>query len=214
MKQTGPGRILATCDLALRGATIAGLKWAYLFKDKPPSVSCLFTFVSTTDQPGLWVKEPKLVANGLHGYRTLRVASALDRTIVTSRADGPLIDLERYKDPRRHTKQIPQPDRYSYEFTAEHGALKITNDNGLQRWTDDANQLEPLTRLGTPAYCLAGPEQLLWSRSEVPRWETSDICGLSMHAWEGGYGAPDCLACLRPWPVLGKAYSARLTAMC
>jgi hypothetical protein len=131
--------------------------------------------------------------------------------IVTSRKDGLVVDLLKYTDPRRHTKQIPQADRYGYEFAADDmPRLLLCHDDGLQRWTEEADKAAPMTTEATEDYCLAAGH--LWARSEVPRWgiDGLDVCGLIAHGWEGGNGAPVCLACFRPWP--SKPTRVRLSA--
>jgi hypothetical protein len=132
--------------------------------------------------------------NGLHGYRTLTVADSAGKQI------GTPVDLTRFKDPRKHTLQIPNPDRYGYLLEAQGlPSLRVTNDGGLSAWAGDADTLPPMSKAQSPAYCLTAGK--LCNRTEVPRWDNLDLCGLAMHGWEGGYGAPDCWNCFRPWPT-------------
>lgn len=186
---TGRDTVRASCRLVLRSDTLADLVWRYRF-GHDDIARCLLT-VEPRPFPG-WIKEPKVVSNGMTGYRQLIVS---DSTGVLSKHD-----LMRLSDPRRHTLQIAAPTRELFEFTRPGWQPYIVRlDDGLKAWADAADRDPSMSDLFSPAYCLN--DGRLWHRSEVARWAIDDIAGLLHHGWEGGAGAPDCWNTFRPWPT-------------
>lgn len=187
----GVAYVSARCHLVVHGNRVAELSWDYVFG--PGDEVTVELDVEPIPLPGLWIKEPKLVANGLRGYRHLAVAAA----------DGsPLAgyDLTTLHDPRRHTQQVAEARRYRYDLTGlRRPPLSLTYDLGLDVWTRDADRDAPMSTRCTPAYCLNDGK--LWDRTEVTRDSLADLCGLLWHGWEGGTGADDCWSCFRPWPT-------------
>jgi hypothetical protein len=203
-----PKTIIASCTLGIFSHLIAGVKWYYKFhEDDRVELDMKITLYQ---YPGLFVKEPKIVCNGLMNFKD---AICYDENGVTLE----FFDFTKLPDPTKKTHQINNPRRYEVEFASEDGAiLMITNDGGMQKWYDQANSAEamhedagPLT-VNKGRYCM--PKDVLLSQWEIPYWPKEKISGLAMHIWEGGYGAPDCWNCFRPYPRQSIKYDVKLTA--
>lgn len=184
--------VKASCQLQVAGQPLMDVAWLYTFGDDD-QVDVEISIVPRTVD-GLYVKEPKVAFNGLTGYRTLTVTDAAGTTL--SRWD-----LDRHGDPRKHTIQIADPDRRGFHLEAPDWLnLSIELDNVLATWHDQADQAPAMSPNAirvdgsygpAGAYCLT-PDGHLQGRTELPRWTSPDVCGLAVHGWEGGYGAPDC----------------------
>lgn len=78
---------------------------------------------------------------------------------------------------------------------------------GLDQWAVLANGRAHFDDSVCPAYCLQGPPDEHGVKTLTRQWElvkdpTLPHVELHLHAWEGGYGTPDCLCAARafaPW---------------
>ena len=184
--------------------------WEYEFAHNLNQLTCTL-HATPRLRPDLWYKEPKFSFNGLLGYKSITVYNSQGRQLGT-------FDLTKYTNPVKKTLQIPYSDRFRYILkpkppvgakNTQFPSLTITfSQNDWRPWLEPAQAAPPLSQLamkydGTvtqaPKYCLT-PQNKLKSQTEVPRWANGDICGVAMHGWEGGYGAPDCWNTFRPWP--------------
>jgi hypothetical protein len=73
---------------------------------------------------------------------------------------------------------------------------------GMDQWAVNANSRAHFDDSVCPAYCLQGPLDAGGNKTLTRQWElvkdpTLTQCEFHMHAWEGGYGTPDCLCCAR-----------------
>lgn len=73
---------------------------------------------------------------------------------------------------------------------------------GLDEWAVRANGRGHFDDSVCPAYCLQGPPDGQGRRTLTRQWElvkdpSLTSLELHFHAWEGGYGTPDCLCCSR-----------------
>jgi hypothetical protein len=69
------------------------------------------------------------------------------------------------------------------------------------------------------AYCLQGPNMTLTRNWELGRFASAGRnsppdplkphVGVGLHAWEGGFGYPDCLCASRAMPAFGTTFRAR-----
>lgn len=181
----------ATGGFWVRGDLVMALRWRYRF-GPGDRVACAFTAKPAIAD--LWIKEPKLVFAGWRDPKTLTVYDERGAQL------GPVYDLTRLKDPARHTLQIAAPTRRRFVLEGDFRA-DVDVDRQISRWTSEADAAAPMSERFSPAYCLDGAGDL-WDRFEVARRGDADrgVTGLYDHAWEGGYGAPDCWTCFRPWP--------------
>lgn len=201
-------KVYATCMLNVLGLPDMVLTWAYSFHgDK---AICELVASPFAPHYPLWIKEPKIVVNGLRDYKVLQVQDERGQLLGRTRP------LDYYKDPRKSTMQIWHPHRYAYLLSGGTYSAKVTYDRALELWMDEANRQPAMSpnaiRIDgsygpAAAYCL-GPNGLK-CQTEVPRWADRNVCGLSLHGWEGGYGAPDCWNTFRPWPT--KTVKANLS---
>ena len=191
------------CHLNCKGQWIAKLRWNYIFQQS--RVNCTFTLESVENFPGLYIKEPKVVASGLLGMKYMSVYDEDGKNLLDR------YDLAQLTDPRRHTKQLPWPKRKYVIFYGDGWNWRIMCDRNQDVWWQDRCEQREMTEHGTPQYCYDRKGNLK-SQWEVPKFKDSDRVGVLLHIDEGGYGAPDCLACFRPWPQKGIKYEWKLMA--
>jgi hypothetical protein len=158
------------------------------------------------DFPEAFVKEPKIVASSIRGGRFVQCADSKGKAL-----ERPY-DTWHLHDPAVHTHQMPYPERRRVRVSTGIAGWVFDCDNGLDAWRKDADaETETLAGiLPTPPYCLR-PDGGLIARWEVPHGDGDRRIGVFFHAWEGGYGAPDCGGAYRPWPS-GKVYSSHVSA--
>lgn len=182
-----------------------------------------------------FVKEPKLVCHALSArgegsprYRRLEILSR-DREPLQK------VDIWSLPSPQKRTYQIAHdararcvftdPDRPELAFEVLAEALGGRDRRepwegssfGLDRWaalSNDREELEPCEK----AYCLQGPPNgtTLTRRWETTRWpsegrnsppsERKPQTGVMLHAWEGGFGYPDCRCCFRRFGPAGETF--------
>jgi hypothetical protein len=180
------------------------VKWEYEFSQNMNQLSAVVT-ATPQFRDDIWYKEPKLCFNGLLGYKTCDVFDIHGKKLQT-------YDLTKFTNPVRKTCQIPHKTRFRYVLrpkATQFPQLTIRfSQIDWNPWLKPANAAEPLSNLSmgydgsikpAPKYCLA-PDGRLKNQTEIPRWGKDDLCGLAIHGWEGGYGAPDCWNTFRPWP--------------
>jgi hypothetical protein len=193
--------VTAELHIPAQAAPVMTLQWNY--KMLANKIECKLVATPHPSDKPLFYKEPKLVFNGLQGFDKLIVRNKNHSVLNTFK-------LENYTNPTKSTCQIPYPSRWAYTFFKNPERITIYFDHACWRdWLDDANKAKPMSNKAmkyngdlvlAPKYCLTQTGRLK-SQAEVPRWDAPDVCGLILHAWEGGYGAPDCWNTFRPWPT-------------
>jgi hypothetical protein len=182
-----------------------------------------------------FVKEPKLVCHALSArgdgsprYRDLQILSR-DREPLQQ------VDIWSLPSPKKRTYQIAHDQRarcvfvdrerpeLAFEVLAEalgEGDQREAWEGsrfGLDRWAALSNRREQLEPCADGAdYCLQGPRQTLTRRWETTRWparkrdsppsEEKPQTGVMLHAWEGGFGYPDCRCCYRRVGRAGETF--------
>jgi hypothetical protein len=184
--------------------------------------------------PKIYVKEPKLTCHSIGPvggprYRFLSLYAPEGDVLLDS------FDIWSLPSPMVHTKQLAHGRRCRLVFVDEDGGHAFTaviralgpqgrsnwhKGLGMDKWATDANAGERLVSECKP-YCLQGPpgddgNRTLSRNWELGRWASGKAgsepdpakphVGVGLHAWEGGFGAPDCLCASRVMPKFGTTY--------
>ena len=170
-----------------------------------------------------FLKEPKLSLGFGTAFKSLELYDSSEQQLLTA-------DLTKLLNPAKHTIQLRAPTRARVRFlpadvnvvasaagrnqvdgqgrVTRYGARTawLGSRTGLDAWAQAANARAEFEQGNTRPYCLQGPNATLSRNWEVAKRDEAPA-SLMLHAWEGGYGLPDCLACARAFRS-GESWSA------
>lgn len=201
----GKVEVDAAVTMSIRHQPVFAVTWRYSFTEHRATCQLRVAIVWEDDEQ-LYLKEPKITANGLSGFRMLSVSDAQGKPLKPTS-----FRLATLKSPSRKTQQIGDLARHTVKLTAPGSpALVLTNDLGFDTWRAQRDAAPPLDAdpSRSPIYCLKdGKLKAQW---EIVRNGNADRAAVIQHVDEGGSGAPDCLICFRPL-ARGAVYEASLS---
>lgn len=193
----------AEAEMCVKHQPIFELDWRYRFTEQRASCDLKVSIVYDGDDQ-LYLKEPKITANGLAGFRTLSVRDAHGHPLKPWN-----FNLANLKNPSRKTQQISDTARSSVELSTFGTRVRLINDRGFDAWYAERNSANSFDSdpANSPIYCLRNGD--LKDQWEIVRLGAADRTAVIQHVDEGGSGAPDCWVCFRPL-IRGATYSAAL----
>ena len=193
-----------------------------------PCLRVWITFTQRWDGTSFpaFLKEPKLTVGFVASFETVELYDAEGKR---QRRD----DLKPLQNPARHTLQLRPQARTRARFlpgdvnlvacaaerhrfaadgpVSRYGVRRtwVGSGRGLDGWAEAANTRQVFEQANTKPYCLQGPGGTLSRNWEIAKRGEAPI-SLMFHAWEGGYGLPDCLACARAFGRQDESWTAYL----